>query len=132
MTVYDNNMGNDENGVPTTVLGGGSIVIHENNSKKARLATDGVVVAEATPEFNLRAYPNPSSSQFNVQIESSNRNEKIQLRVMDMNGRVIEVFNNLSANQSLKLGGNYRPGMYVVEMIQGDERKQLKLIKQPD
>ena len=131
-TVYDNNMGSDENGVPTTALGGGSIVIHENNSKKARLAADPVIVTEAAPEFNLRAYPNPSTSQFIVQIESSNRDEKIQVRVMDLNGREVELFKNLSANQTIKLGNNYRPGMYVVEMIQGNERKQLKLIKKPD
>lgn len=130
--IYDNNKDLSNNADPATALGGGSIVIHENNSKKARLAADGVVVTEVTPEFSLRAYPNPSTSQFTVQIESSNRNEKIEVRVMDLNGRVVEMFHNLSANQTLKLGGNYRPGMYVVEMIQGNERKQLKLIKQAD
>jgi hypothetical protein len=31
--VYDNNMGKDENGVPSTALGGGSIVIHYANGK---------------------------------------------------------------------------------------------------
>ncbi|HEU4606921.1 MAG TPA: T9SS type A sorting domain-containing protein, partial [Chitinophagaceae bacterium] len=71
-------------------------------------------------------------SQFFVQIESSNRVEKVQVRVMDLSGRVIDLFNNLSANQTLKLGSKYRPGMYIVEMIQGENRRQLKLIKQPD
>jgi hypothetical protein len=47
-----------------------------------------------------------------------------------MSGRTIQQFNNLSPNQSLQIGSNYRPGMYIVEMIQGDNRKQLKLIKQ--
>jgi hypothetical protein len=80
----------------------------------------------------LKAYPNPSTNKFTVNVQSSNREEKIQVRVMDLNGRVVELFNNLSANQTLQIGSNYRPGMYIVEMIQGNERKQLKLIKQPN
>jgi hypothetical protein len=80
--------------------------------------------------FNLRAYPNPSTSQFNLQLQSSDRLQKVQVRVFDMSGRTVQQFNNLSANQSLQIGSNYRPGMYIVEMIQGDNRKQIKLIKQ--
>jgi trimeric autotransporter adhesin len=80
--------------------------------------------------FSLRSYPNPSTSQFNLQLQSSDRLQKVQVRVFDMSGRTVQQFNNLSANQTLQIGSNYRPGMYIVEMIQGDNRKQLKLIKQ--
>jgi hypothetical protein len=95
-----------------------------------RIAASEPVIEAVT--FNLKAYPNPSTSKFTVNIQSSNREEKIQVRVIDLNGRVVELFNNLSANQSLQIGSNYRPGMYIVEMIQGNERKQLKLVKQPN
>jgi hypothetical protein len=127
--VYDNNMGNDENGVPTTALGGGSIVIHDNSKKTVTAARVDNLNVEVVP-IALKAYPNPSTNKFTVNVQSSNREEKIQVRVMDLNGRVVEMFNNLSANQTLQIGSNYRPGMYIVEMIQGNERKQLKLIKQ--
>ncbi|MGN6164231.1 MAG: MBG domain-containing protein, partial [Flavisolibacter sp.] len=129
--VYDNNIGNtDDNADPATALGGGSIVIHENNGKKTTI-TIGREITEAVA-FNLRAYPNPSNGQFTLQMTSSNKQDKVQVRVMDMSGRVIQEFNNLDANQSLHIGASYRPGLYIVEMIQGENRKQLKLIKQPD
>jgi len=49
-----------------------------------------------------------------------------------MNGKVIETRQNLKAGQSLVLGGMYRPGIYILEMIQGGQHKQLKLVKIPD
>ena len=79
--------------------------------------------------FGLRVFPNPSSNHFNVQVSSDRTTERIQLRVLDMAGRVIEVFNNVSEGSTLMIGKNYRPGVYVVEMIQGDRRRQVKLVK---
>ena len=49
-----------------------------------------------------------------------------------MNGRTVELLWNVTAGQTLQLGSKYRPGMYIVEMVQGTNRKQLKLLKQPD
>jgi len=58
--------------------------------------------------------------------------EKVNLRVFDLSGRTVELLWNINAGQTLQIGSKYRPGMYIVEMIQGNNRKQLKLIKQPD
>jgi hypothetical protein len=83
-------------------------------------------------KFDLKAFPNPSTTQFTLKIQSSDASGKIQLRVMDLMGRTIQVLDNLPANQTMQIGANYRPGMYIVEMIQGKNHKQLKLLKQPD
>jgi hypothetical protein len=91
-----------------------------------------VVREESDKLFNLTAFPNPATSSFNVKLESSVTTDRIQMRVMDINGRTIEVRNNLNAGQTLRLGGDYRPGIYIIEMIQGNNRKQLKLMKQGD
>jgi hypothetical protein len=133
---FDNMSGSSDADIPVTAIDAGGNIQISSTSMTAGSATTTrqaatVPVTEAGT-FNLGAYPNPFTSQFAIQIESSNRTEKVQLRVMDLSGRTVELFNNLGANQTLKLGGNYRPGMYIVEMIQGDQRKQLKLIKQPD
>ena len=50
------------------------------------------------------------------------------LRVIDVSGRIIE-HKKLSANQTIKIGDNYRPGMYFAEIIQGNESKMVKLVK---
>ncbi len=82
--------------------------------------------------FNMKAFPNPTTNQFNIQLESDNMKEKINLRVYDLSGRTVELLWNITSGQTLQIGSKYRPGMYIVEMIQGNNRKQLKLIKQPD
>jgi hypothetical protein len=83
-------------------------------------------------EFSIAAYPNPTSNQFKVQLQSSDKVQKIQLRVTDITGRLIQVFNNLAAGQVMEIGSTYRPGIYILQMIQGNQHKQLKLLKIPD
>jgi len=43
---------------------------------------------------------------------------------------MIEKREHLVMGKTFKLGENYRPGIYLIEVIQGKERKTLKLIKQ--
>ena len=50
------------------------------------------------------------------------------LRVMDISGRIIET-KNVASNQSVRIGDNYRAGMYFAEILQGNERKIVKLVK---
>ncbi|OLY93646.1 Por secretion system C-terminal sorting domain-containing protein [Cnuella takakiae] len=80
--------------------------------------------------FEMVAYPNPSATNFNIQLQSDNARDKIMVRVLDMNGKVMEVYTNLSAQQVMHIGDKYVPGLYVVEMVQGPGRAQIKLIKQ--
>jgi hypothetical protein len=54
------------------------------------------------------------------------------MNVVDISGKVIEMRKNLVAGQTFQLGANYRPGMYFVELLQGDRRRIVKLVKQPD
>jgi len=51
------------------------------------------------------------------------------VRVTDISGRVIEQYNKVSANTSVKVGQKLSAGSYYVEVIQGDQRKFLKIIK---
>lgn len=85
-------------------------------------------LTEGSATLNLKAMPNPSSGAFTVLIES-NAKEKIYLNVMDMNGRVVERLERMPSHTTFRFGENYTPGMYIVEMIQGKNRKQVKLVK---
>jgi hypothetical protein len=110
------------------LLNKGNIQVHTIDGVKTNtLRTVDPAVTEVQP-LNLRALPNPSASSFNLQL-SGRSTEKMQVRVMDIAGRTVQVFNNLSASQSLSIGASYRPGLYMVELVQGNERKQVKLVK---
>jgi hypothetical protein len=96
----------------------------------ARMNT--AVTPAPSAHFDLKAYPNPTTSYFNVKLESSNITQPITLNVVDVSGKLVEVRKNLVSGQTLQLGAKYRPGMYFVEMLQGDTRRIVKLVKQPD
>ena len=78
--------------------------------------------------LNVKAYPNPTAGAFTVQIQSES-DEKVRINVLDMQGRLIEQRERISPNQSFTIGENYIPGFYLLEIQQGNTRKQLKLVK---
>jgi hypothetical protein len=78
--VYDNNLGMDDNDAPTTVLGGGSIVIHKANEKPGK--------SIQMTEFDLKVYPNPFTDHiyFDLQLMTDS---KVRLEIYDINGSKI-------------------------------------------
>ena len=91
-----------------------------------------VIMNEQDPENStiVRVYPNPSSSYFTLNIESANDREKIVVRLIDVAGRVMEVRNNLSGIQVLRMGNSVKAGLYIAEIRQGNVTRQIKLLKQ--
>jgi hypothetical protein len=49
---------------------------------------------------------------------------------MNSMGEIIEIINNVTLDQTLQIGSSYRPGLYIIELIQGSYREQVKVIKQ--
>lgn len=88
-----------------------------------------IVMEEAAGHLSLQALPNPTKSYFNLQI-SSEEGTNMQVRVYDVFGRIIETKNSLPSNHVLRFGMEYKPGVYLVEVVQGSERQTLRLMKQ--
>ena len=121
-------------------LNGGNINVKSNNTAvgsggntvaapKAPSTPAAQEVKEQVSIIELKAYPNPSNSYFTVQILNNRQDASMQLRVTDISGRVVEMVNNLKGNQVLRLGQRYHAGTYVIEVIEGGQSKQLKVIK---
>jgi hypothetical protein len=79
--------------------------------------------------FELKASPNPTRSYSTLQLSNINSGA-VNLRVTDILGRVVESKQNLVPGQTLRIGSSYRPGIYIVEVRQGNTIKQIKLVKQ--
>ncbi|MBL7740016.1 MAG: Ig-like domain-containing protein [Chitinophagaceae bacterium] len=77
--------------------------------------------------LQVKAMPNPSTGYFNIVI-SSNNDAAIHLRVTDVSGRGIEARQKLAAG-TIQIGHNWTAGIYFVEVIQGGEKKVLRLVK---
>jgi hypothetical protein len=82
-----------------------------------------------TNMLNVQALSNPSSNNFKLRITGSTQ-QKIILSVMDIYGRQVELRQVMQSNGTVQIGDSYRPGIYLISVTQGDQRKQLKLVKQ--
>ena len=93
------------------------------------LITKGPVEKETTRNGKLAifAMPNPSAKGFMINV-TGDAESKLMLRVMDISGRIIET-KNVTSNQTIWIGDNYRAGMYFAEIVQDNERKIVKLVK---
>ena len=83
------------------------------------------VTTETT--FGAKAYPNPTSSYFNLKITSAS-NERVKVTVVDAVGRVIEQRSE-QPNSTIQIGQNYQSGIFFVEVLQGKDRVVLRIAK---
>ena len=84
---------------------------------------------KSVKRLDIKATPNPSAGYFTLRTQSVS-SVHLQLKVLDVLGRVVETKNNIEANSTITLGSKYSPGAYLVEVIQGDEKRKLRLLKQ--
>lgn len=101
-------------------------VVVPHDARSARMSTDATEIANG---LRLGVINNPSSSQFVLNIQTDNNYEKITVRVYDLHGRMLESKANLQGSQLLKIGSSLKPGFYIVELTQGKQKQQSKLIK---
>jgi hypothetical protein len=81
-----------------------------------------------TENFDVIAYPNPSSDVFTLEIQSSGKgNATTKAQVYDITGRLIE--QRLVESNSFEIGNNYPTGVYNVIVNQGENTKTLRVIK---
>jgi len=79
-------------------------------------------------DLAIRVLGNPSPNYFDIQLRGKADNN-IRLTVYDNLGRVIERKSSLPSNQTVRIGGSYHSGIYLVEIIQGTQKQTLKLVK---
>jgi hypothetical protein len=77
--------------------------------------------------MNVKVFPNPSTSNFNLQLLSSD-NAQARVNVMDAQGRFIKTM-SVNANQTISLGSELKAGTYFIEVRQGKEVKTTKVVK---
>lgn len=135
--VYDNQVEGTagDNADPTTVIAGGSIVIHvpKSGSTTSLIAQESVVTQTEprllADRLNAAVYPNPALSQFNIKLTSNNTRDAITLRVYNQLGQVMDVKRNLFSGQVIQVGAAYKQGTYFIEVTQGEQKQNIQLVK---
>jgi hypothetical protein len=78
-------------------------------------------------DFNIKAWPNPSNSEFTLDITGSSP-EKVYIRVTNNYGQLVQQFTT-TANEVVSFGEKLNAGVYYVEVRQGETKKLVKLVK---
>ncbi len=80
-------------------------------------------------ELTVTASPNPSTADFVIQIESADKQTPITIRVVDELGRPTQLFSKVAVGSVVRFGNTYHSGIYIVEVMQGNQRRMIKLMK---
>ncbi len=99
-----------------TALSGNDMVSSQQVISKPALKMDAVIL------------PNPTQNFFTLVVKG-NRKEVAEIRVFDVRGRWLNHFRT-ATDTPVRFGGNYAQGTYIIEVLQGPDRKILKAIKE--
>ena len=97
-----------------------------------RILAPGNTVQDAATTMNqlsVGVLPNPSTNYFTLVLKTTSH-EPLQIAIKDQVGRLVETIRPANPSSSVKIGGGYRPGIYYAEVIQGNKRKVVTLLKQ--
>ena len=95
-----------------------SCVISRNGQENQNVKSD----------FGVHVYPNPTETDFNIQVIST-LIDPITIRIFDASGKLVSVKTRVSKSNIVKIGDDLRGGTYAAEVIQGAKRKVVKLVK---
>jgi hypothetical protein len=84
-----------------------------------------------TRAFEVKTWPNPSTQYFTARVESSNTSDQVVVKVFDISGKLIRTVTG-AANSNIRFGEDFITGIYIIEVSQGNQRRQLKVMKQSD
>lgn len=98
-------------------------VAHDNSNEKGNEITN-----LKTKGFMFNVFNNPTSNYFSVSVDAK-KTQDILLRIIDLTGNVLETKSNVTPGHLLKVGNNLKPGVYIIEVTQGNFKDQIKVLK---
>jgi len=124
--------GNPSNAAFTTVTVPKSMGKNKKDNTALKNVFDELNEEKTKTSFNVMATPNPTTSglKISIQNQASQQLQKADILVYDIYHRVVERKDKVATNQTIVMGSNLLPGIYFVEVIQGNQRKTIKVLKQ--
>ncbi len=85
-------------------------------------------VGNETIKFDASIQPNPTTSSFNLQVISSIISNSVKAKIMDVQGRLIKTL-TFASEGKVNFGNELNPGVYMIEVREGDRVKTLRVVK---
>ena len=84
-------------------------------------------IAATQQSLAVQLTPNPSNSFFTLRVKATEQSA-VQIRVIDVNGKSLFTAKGMT-EQAFRFGESFAPGVYMIEVRQGDEVKTVKGVK---
>jgi hypothetical protein len=126
---YDNQPGASDVADPQTAVGTNSSIVIQGPEIMSTIKDEKQLNENLAGKFELTAYPNPTNKYFNVQVKTNDQTTRVRMQVYDQFGRLLEKRDNVVPGSVITLGEIYKPGVYYVRMIQGEQHSEAKLVK---
>ncbi len=78
--------------------------------------------------IDVKVFPNPTASSFKLQVIDNVSMSRINIKVLDVQGRLIKTL-RLNPNETVTLGSDFKPGVYMLEVNQGGVKKVVRVVK---
>jgi hypothetical protein len=104
-----------------------SVAITSSQLQTAALPDQAISEAE---ELSASVAPNPSSAYFRLTVSSPHTSTPVKVRIVDMNGRVLEAREGILPGNAIRIGEYLKAGVYIIEIWQKNLSKAVKIIKQ--
>ncbi len=95
---------------------------------KNKSNTDNIKSITQNNDLNIHVFPNPSANEFTLTFQSSS-NEKVEMIVADVYGKKVYQASG-SIKSKYSFGKEFISGIYFIRVIQGNNFKTLRLIKE--
>jgi hypothetical protein len=97
---------------------------------KSAFISDTIAISEEKMgERSIKLYPNPTPGIITMTISQLEHEEKVQVFVTDMKGRLLVREEQNNPNFKIDLSA-YPSGFYILSAIIGNERREWKIIKE--
>ncbi len=95
------------------------------NNKNAKYVTS----VQVSAVLKVSVYPNPTNTIFMLLLDGYNSKEKLSITLTDILGRKVYQAEG-TGKQQFKFGNDLNAGIYNLQVIQGNNLKSIKLVKE--
>ncbi|MFD2542259.1 T9SS type A sorting domain-containing protein [Lacinutrix gracilariae] len=78
--------------------------------------------------LQVQVSPNPSQNTFRIKMDNAVPNKNYKLQLLDISGKLL-LSEEHNPNEEFSFGSDLKTGMYFLNIIQGDQKQTIKLLK---
>ena len=131
--LYLDGMGNTTNGADLAQWSSGGSYNQQwttnivTNTGLMSVASETLKLNTDVPECSLELYPNPFTTNFNLNICTPK--EVLCIRIFDVMGKVVETIQGSAVSSIVSMGASLKPGIYIVKVEGANSSQTFKALK---